>query len=57
MALKEPKKATARSLRDVVASTSMRVVQIRLAEYLVKVQTSTAISAPRTEVIIAQFAD
>lgn len=35
----------------------MRVVQIRLAKYHVKVQTSTAISAPRTEVIIPEFTD
>ena len=35
----------------------MRVVQIRLAEYPVKVQPSKADSAPRTGVIIAKFTD
>lgn len=44
-------------MKDVVASIDMRVVQIRLAKYLVKFQTSTAISAPRTEVIIPKFTD
>ncbi len=34
-------------LANVFAINSMRIVQIRLAEYLVKVHPSKAISAPR----------